>query len=223
MLNQSDKNGGPPQETHKKSPLQEYFDILFEYSFDLIKLNFLFLLACIPLITIPAAITGVSRVVGLIVRKKDYRVWADFWKGFRSDFGQSLFCGLLFALVYYLTGVSILYYINVMRSSWAGLALIIVFAFLIAIPIMMSLYCFSLIATVELSLFGIIKNAFALSFLNFRKNLVSLLIFVAALGLTGRYSPFSLGVYILPVIPFLRLVDLYLQFPAIEKYVATKN
>lgn len=223
MLKPFGKNGSPPEDGRKESPLRLIFDILFEYNFDLIKLNFLLLLACIPVITIPAAITGMSWVLSLIVRKKAYSVWKDFWKGFRSDFGKSLICGILFAIVYYLIGVSILYYINVMKSSWMGLVLIGMFAFLIAIPLMMSLYCFSLIATVKLPLYGVIKNAFVLSFLNFKKNSVSLLLFVSAVALTLRFYPVSLGVYILPIIPFLRLVDLYLQIPAIEKYIAAKN
>jgi uncharacterized membrane protein YesL len=223
MLNQFDENGAGPEERGKESPLHFYTGILVEYGFDLIKLNFLFLLACLPVITIPAAITGISWVVSLIVRKKGYGVWKDFWKGFRSDFGQSLFCGILFAIVYYLIGVSILYYVNVMRSSWMGLALLLVFAFFTAIPVMMSLYCFSLIATIRLPLYGIIKNSFMLSFLNFRKNLVSLLLFAGAVALTVRYYPLSLGLYVLPVIVVLRFVDLSLQFPAIEKYVALKD
>ncbi len=222
MLNQYNENGDNPEGNRKGSSLDVYFDILFNTSFDLIKLNCLFLLACIPVITIPAALTGLSWVVSLMVRKKKYMLWKDFWKRFRSDFGQSLIFGFLSAIIYYLSGVSILYYMVVMQSSWVGLALMILFGLITAIPIVMSLYFFSLIATVNLSIAGIIKNGFVLSFLNLKKNSISLLLFAAAVALTVRFYPISLGFYILPIIPFLRFVDLYLQFPAIEKYIATK-
>ena len=223
MPNELNDHGGSTEETRRESLLNLYFDILFNASFDLIKLNLLFLLACIPLITIPAAIVGLSWVASRMVRKKEYRIWKDFWKGFSSGFGQSLFCGFLSAIIYYLSGVSILYYIQVMESSWIGLALMVLYAGLLAIPVIMSLYFFSLIATVNLSNYGIIKNAFVLSFLNFKKNSISLMLFVAAIALTVRFYPISLGVFILPVIPFLRFVDLYLQFPEIEKFIAKNH
>jgi uncharacterized membrane protein YesL len=223
MLNRFSENGVSQEENSKESPLSLYFDIFFNTAFDLIKLNCLFLLTCIPVITIPAAVTSLSWVVSMMVRKREYRVWKDFWKRFRSDFGQSLVFGVLSAIIYYLSGVSILYYMVVMQSSWMGPALMIVFGIIIAIPIMMSLYFFSLIATVNLSPVGIIKNAFVLTFLNLRKNSISLLLFAAAVALTVRFYPISLGIYLLPIIPSLRFVDLYLQFPEIEKYIVKKN
>jgi uncharacterized membrane protein YesL len=223
MLNGINENAGNQEDNRKESAMGLYFEFLFNTSFDLIKLNCLFLLACIPVITIPAAVTGLSWVVSLMVRNKEYRVWKDFWKRFRSDFGQSLIFGVLSTIIYYLSGVSILYYIVVMQSSWMGPTLMILIGIIIAIPIMMSLYFFSLIATVNLSPLGIIKNAFVLSFLNLRKNSISLMLFAAAVALTVRFYPLSLGIYILPIIPSLRFVDLYLQFPEIEKYIVTKN
>lgn len=52
----------------------------------LLGLNILFVLCCLPVITIPAACCGLSAVMTALVREKAVSVWRTFFQEFRMDF-----------------------------------------------------------------------------------------------------------------------------------------
>lgn len=52
-----------------------YMDMLWREFFELLKLNLLFVLSCVPIITIPAALTAMHRHhVGMVARRKSLPV-----------------------------------------------------------------------------------------------------------------------------------------------------
>lgn len=57
--------------------------------FDLVVLNIIFLLLCIPVITIGASITSLYYVLLKIVRGEDPYILRSFFKAFRQNFFQS--------------------------------------------------------------------------------------------------------------------------------------
>ena len=67
-----------------------YMDMLWREFFELLKLNLLFVLSCVPIITIPAALTAMHRITSVMVRDENHFLWPDYWKAFRRDFWKSL-------------------------------------------------------------------------------------------------------------------------------------
>ena len=63
---------------------------------DLILLNLFFILSCIPVVTIGAAVSAMSHVTMRIVRRADGGVWNTYWSSFRSNFGQATLSWLAF-------------------------------------------------------------------------------------------------------------------------------
>lgn len=66
---------------------------------DLIILNIIFLLSCIPLVTVGASISALHYVCLKMVRGESPYVWAGFWKGFRESFKQGTILWLCFAAI----------------------------------------------------------------------------------------------------------------------------
>ena len=66
---------------------------------DLIGLNFLFLICCLPVFTIGAAWTALYYVTVKMVRKEESYIWKDFFKSFRENFKQATLIWLINMLV----------------------------------------------------------------------------------------------------------------------------
>ena len=93
----------------REDPGWKRFILLFFICFfDLVKLNILFLVTAIPVVTIPAAMTALSRgTLILISGEADYTA-ADYFSVFRSKFKQALPSGLLIMILSFTLGLSIL-------------------------------------------------------------------------------------------------------------------
>lgn len=67
---------------------------------DLILLNLIFLLSCIPLITIGASMSALYYMCLRILRGEDTYIWNGFWKAFRENFKQSTILWILSAAIF---------------------------------------------------------------------------------------------------------------------------
>ncbi len=67
----------------------------------LIRVNFLFVLFSLPLITMPAALTAMDRVCVLIYKDGNVFLWDEFWKEFRRSFLRTVLPGLYFGVLLY--------------------------------------------------------------------------------------------------------------------------
>ena len=79
--------------------------------FDLIVLNLIFILSCIPIITIGASISALYYVCLKMLRGEDPYIWQNFWKSFRQNFKQSTVVWLLFLAAVVILGMDF-YIIN---------------------------------------------------------------------------------------------------------------
>lgn len=66
--------------------------------FDLMLLNLLFLLGCLPVITVGASLTGMYNALFRFANDEG-SIAKDYWRGFRSDFGKSTAGWLLLFLI----------------------------------------------------------------------------------------------------------------------------
>ena len=70
-----------------------FLKILYHELFEIMELNLLFLLLCIPVVTIPPVCAAMSKVTLCMVRQKEYSLRKTFWPTFRQSFGKSLLGG----------------------------------------------------------------------------------------------------------------------------------
>lgn len=208
-----DKNAPPL----KGLPL--FFSILINHFFKLVGLNLIFLLFCIPVVTIPASIAGMTFVLRNLAEEKPVFLWSDFWDAFKSNFKQSLFYGLLLAAAIALFTVSIPFYNAVLNTSILfyipgiiSLTLAFVFA-------LMNFYVFLMIVSVDLKLGVILNNAFRLSFIALWRNLLTLILVLLLAFAAFLFFPFSLIFLLFIWFSFVGLLICFRSFPVIKKHV----
>ena len=128
--------------------------------FDLVKLNFLWLLFCLPVITIGASTTAAYGVALKMVDDEESYIARSFVREFKRNFKQGTVLGLIFIVATY--AIYLDYEIN--RISEDGSIPLIIIGILSAfIYVSAMLYSFPLLARYENSVIGTIQNSMEIS------------------------------------------------------------
>lgn len=142
---------------------------------DLMILNFLMILCCIPVVTIGAAYTGMHYVLLKIAREEEGYLVRGFFKSFAQNFRQATILWLLMLLVIavYVGDFAIL---NYSELEFPRIVIILIIAVAI-IFLMVSVYIFPILARFDNTVKNTIKNAFIMTILNLPKTLLMLLVY----------------------------------------------
>lgn len=74
---------------------------------DMVMLAILWLVSCIPLITVGAASTALYYTVQKVIKYDCGKIGAEYWRSFRMNFKQATVVWLILLVIYYLFGVSL--------------------------------------------------------------------------------------------------------------------
>ena len=91
---------GISKDAPPKKGIALFFEILVREFWQLIKLNLIFILACIPIVTIGAAVSGLSKSTTKMVRDVPNDVWDDFKDGFKENLRQTFLPGIIVLLLF---------------------------------------------------------------------------------------------------------------------------
>lgn len=149
--------------------------------FDVCVLNVLWLLCCIPIVTIGPSTTALYYAMINLVRGEESYVSRDFLRSFRRDFKKSLLVGLLLMAV----GGFLAMDIYIAYKSGKGIyTFFMVFFFIVFVLwAFVALYTFPLLAKFENSVKNTLILAFTLSIKNLSQTLMMLFALVLALWL----------------------------------------
>lgn len=158
----------------------------------LVKANLVFLLFCLPVVTIPAAITGLYSICVDAVQGKTEGIFRSYLKVIKKCFFTSIALAAVFVAVFLMAVTGIRFYLSFMAESLLalipeGIALAVGIVAGAMVP-----YGFIMLAKTELKLKDILKNAFLLTFLEPKGTALSFLIsfffaFVMMANFTGFY------------------------------------
>lgn len=161
----------------------------------LFTLNWLFWISCIPIVTIPASISGFIYVSRLCCDQALVYTGNDFFAGFRQNFWRSTVAGVLWLIV---VALSYLFFtLSNLASGWWVFALEALYSIGCATWLMMQFYVFHMIVSTPLPLLTIYHNALHLTLAYFFKNLLLLLCTVVFLALGVWFFPYSLVLVVL--------------------------
>lgn len=150
---------------------------------DLVWLNLLTLICCIPVVTAGAALTALHYVSIKLAREEEGYLTKSYFKSLKENFFQATALRLLMLLIFAVAWTD-LYFISMMDSQVASVMRIGVCA-VFFFYLCGGIYWFPLLARFDNSLKNIIKNACLLGILNFPKSLCILVIYgVFAAGYT---------------------------------------
>lgn len=134
------------------------FFLAYTHFAKLVGLNLLFLLFCLPVITIPAALSGMNRVCILLVREGTACVWSDFIREFRSSFLKSLPLGLLCAFLF--ADAAFCFFLGMATNSTGLMPVLLLAAAVLAVAaILLTCAIFVLMPLVALKNGDILRDA----------------------------------------------------------------
>jgi len=221
LLGQRYNKPGPgiEKDAPRKKGLALFSDILVREFFELIKLNLLFVLFCIPLVTIPAAVCAMSRITVTMVRDEPHFMWTDFWKAFKENFKKATLAGLLLGVglvVCFLAARFYLDYAGTMVILFIPMSLSLLMLVLLA---GMGIYVFPMLALIDLRLKIILKNALLMVLVCLPHTLLSLLAAGALLLAALLYFPYTLIAIVLLLFSLTNLITTFGAYGGMKKYV----
>lgn len=142
---------------------------------DLLWLNVLTLICCIPIITIGPSLTAMHYIALKIARNEEGYITKDFFKSFRANLKQGIIIGLLliFVLVvlagdFFIINYSGLEFNNIMRSILMAIFFFVMFT---------AMFVFPVLAKFENTVLNTIKNAFLIGIAQLPKTILMMVLF----------------------------------------------
>lgn len=211
-----------PRQQGRELEFVRFLRTLFREFWELMKLNLLFLLTCLGIVTIPAAITARHYITITMYRDKNHFLWKDFWKAFKTDFWRSLLGGVIWGALLAAFGLAIYFYYQLSTQGESGMLFIaplVLAVFMFLVTFISATYFFQMMPTVELKLWPLFKNSFMLFFLSLPRNLLALLV-SAIFGIVGiGLLPYSAVVLVFIHFSLFSLSMNFITYGAIEKFV----
>lgn len=179
-----------------KEGLAKYFYLLWNHAWKLIGVNLLFILFSLPVITLPAALCAMNRVLIKLVRDSNVFLWEEFRDEFKGDFLRSLPLGLLFGgllfLGYFLLSLGMGNYTSLIGMMFFALGLVLLF-----FSLSRAIYAFLMRAMFSLKNRDILKNANIMAAARGGRGLIATAIVLIGFLLAFLFFPYSLAVVIL--------------------------
>lgn len=156
--------------------------------FDIGWLSIVYVIFCIPVVTVGAATTALYYVGAKVLRHDRSYVWTEFWRGFRRNFVPATVIWIIFAVLY-----GLLYFnlnmvgITDAESEYGGYLAGAYIAIALLAACVMS-YTFCVLSRFQMKLAQIFRFSLYLAFRHFLHTLVLLaILFVAGFGIYAGF------------------------------------
>ena len=122
MFFQSDYRDLMPPEPETGAPAEKtgprrFLEIVGAQCGALLKVNLLFLLGCVPLVTLPLSLFAMNREIRRIVQDLPVQCLRDYWETFRRDWKRGYVAFLLTALPLGVAGCGMWFYLGCAASN----------------------------------------------------------------------------------------------------------
>lgn len=178
---------GIEKDAPSKTGLALFFEILVREFWQLLKLNLLFVICALPLVTFGAARAALSRCTMNMVRDVPNDVWDDFRQELKKDFSRNTALGLL--ELFALGMLMLLLSLPGIRSNTVACVVLLA---LTAIVVLVLGYLWPMVVAVDVPLRAAIKNAAVLALAFPQHSLPALVVALLLYGLSFWLFPLSL-------------------------------
>ncbi len=170
---------------------------------DLMLLNVLTIICCLPIITIGPAITAMHYVLLKLYRNEGIYIIKSYFKSFKENFIQGVFLGLIYVVI---AAVLIIDLIYIRNMENVNLIIEIVVIVAIVLAAFSYVWVFPLQSRYENKIRTTVKNSFMVGALNFTKSIMMIIISAAPILV------FMMTTSALPILTLLGLtVPAYVQ------------
>lgn len=219
FFNYSKPGPGVDKNAPKKKRFFLFFELYFRKFWKLIQLNLLFLVCCIPIVTIGTAICGMTYVLRNYATEKPTFLVSDFWDAFKSNWKQGFALSILFGVISVVAGVSFFWYFVNSSTSWAmlipyGLCILFCLIFLFV-----QFYAYLMAITVELKLRYILKNCLIFAFLGIKTNIITAFFVLLIAIPSALFFPLTIPVLLLLAFSTIGFITVFNSYPYLVKYI----
>lgn len=172
---------------HLKPKISETIIDYVNTVFSFIALNLVFIVCCIPIITIGPAIAALYQVTMKEARGEYGYLIRSYWKHFKEMFWQALFTFLLLVLLIMLLAFVVVFWKS-LDSAFSFAAIILSYLCILHV-IMVTIYVFPLMARFKNTFTQTIKNAFFVSLTNLKFSFIILIANVFEVSLIYLFTP----------------------------------
>lgn len=210
-----EKSGlGIEKDTPPKKGIYLFFDVLVREFWELIKLNLLFVLTCIPIVTIGAAWGAMTKVTIRMIRDLPTDIWGDYWQAFRENWKFSTLFGFLWVLLF---GSGFLAFMLASGTPTLLAPVLISLIFLTSF----FLYLYPMITATTLPVLAAMRNMVLLSLIQFYYSLPTAAFLLGVLFLETTWLPLSLPLVLFIGFSFPNLIASFIAWSGICRFSLT--
>lgn len=161
---------------------------------DTLILNTLFLVCCLPIVTIGPAYTAMYYYCIKAVANEEGYVFKSFWKSFKTNFVQGMVLEIILALVAWIVYVDVKYMNDQFAQTGSMLWKILLFVVigLAFMALITFIYAFPMLSRFDNKTFAIIRNSLFMAIRHMGQTVPLVLIFAVAAFIAYFLEPFSL-------------------------------
>ena len=148
---------------------------------DLMWLNVLTLICCIPIITVGASLTAMNYMALKIVRNEECYITKGFFKSFKDNFKQATVIWLIL-LVMTVVLIGDFYVMSFVEFKFGNVMRVAITLVAVCVALE-ALYVFPMLAKFENTIWRTIKNSLLLSIMQFPKTILMGIIYLLPMGL----------------------------------------
>lgn len=202
------------------NPDNKFFTFMGK-AFDVVVLNTIWLILCIPIVTIVPATTALYYAMVKVIRRERSYATKEFFRSFKRNFRQGSVFSLLAVVMSFIMYIDFRYATELMQaestntsgSTYFGIFLVITFLFCAIYA-----YICPVLSRFDMKLTGILKTSFIMATRHLLTTLLLLVIFVGVL--LGCYVLLP-GIFFLPAIGI--LLSSFLIERVFKKYMPAKE
>lgn len=219
LFDYSKPGKGVDKDAPQKKRIFLFFELYFRKFWKLCALNLLYVLFCIPVVTIGPATAAMCAVLKNYAIERPVFLWSDFWEAFKENWKKGFAMGVIDALILVVAVVSIqFYYAQASANMFFYVPLFIVLC-VAYITLLASAYMYVMIPILDMKFKPMLKNAFYLSVLGVKTNLITTLISVILVVVMVLFYPVTIIPAIVLFFSTFWFIITFNSFQYVEKYV----
>lgn len=185
---------------------------------DLLILNIVFLITCIPIVTIGPALAALFSITLKMVKGEESYVFTGYFKAFKANFKISIVSWLILMILFYLSYID--FRIAKTLDNTLSIVLSTFFFVMLFMCSLTTLYLFPYIARFQGSLKQSFKNAILIAIASLPYTLLLIIITVAFVGVASLLVPrqYSILIWLLCGFALLSLLQSWVFRRVFAKY-----
>lgn len=210
---------GVSKNEREKQPFFKFWEIYFRHFWKLVGVNLLFIIGCLPIVTVGLAATGATKVLRNISQERPVFVLHDMIQSAKKCWKQALPLGIVDVIFIVGFIVSVPSYNSMAKENSIFYVPMFICLSCMMIFIMMHFYIYILVSSTNLTLKQIVKNSFLLSCIALKTNLITLLVAIVVFLSTLLFFPYSMILVPFLTFSFLGFLICFNSYPVVRKYV----